>query len=103
MADDFAPLNLRARLATLQDRISQARTALEEHGIADDQLAILTDLIEKHDAIRGSLEGQATVTELQHSKVSAETDALEARLDTWLEKVERKFNNPVVRKPNISV
>jgi hypothetical protein len=103
MADEFAPLNLRARLATLQDRIAQARTALEAHGMADDQMAILTDLIEKHDAIRGSLEGQATVTELQHSKVSAETDALEVKLDNWLENVERKFNSPVVRKPNISV
>jgi hypothetical protein len=103
MADEFAPLNLRARLATLQDRITQARTALEEQGMAEDQLAILTDLIEKHDTLRGSLEGQATVTELQHSKVSAETDALEARLDTWVEKVERKFNSPAVRKPNISL
>jgi hypothetical protein len=103
MADEFAPLNLRARLATLQDRITQARTTLEERGMADDQLAILTDLIEKHDAIRGSLEGQGTVTELQHSKVSAETDALEARLDGWLGNVERKFNSPAVRKPNISL
>jgi hypothetical protein len=103
MADEFAPLNLRARLAALQDRITQARTTLEEQGMADDQLAVLTDLIEKHDELRGSLEGQATVTELQHSKVAAETDALEANLDNWLENVERKFNSPAVRKPNISV
>ncbi len=78
MADEFAPRNLRARLATLQDRITQARASLEARGIvSDDQLAVLTDLIEKHDEIRGSLEDQKTVTELHHSKASAQTDALE--------------------------
>ena len=34
MADEFAPRNLRARLATLQDRIAQARASLEAHGIS---------------------------------------------------------------------
>ena len=101
MADEFAPLNLRARLATLQDRIAQARASLEAHGIK--QLAVLTDLIEKHDAIRGSLEDQATVTELHHSKASAQTDALEASLDRWLQNVENKFANPTGRNPSALV
>ena len=99
MADEFAPLNLRARLATLQDRIAQARASLEAHGIKGEQLAVLTDLIEKHDAIRGSLEDQATVTELHHSKASAQTDALEASLDRWL----KKFANPTGRNPSALV
>ena len=97
MADEFAPLNLRARLATLQDRIAQARASLEAHGIKGEQLAVLTDLIEKHDAIRGSLEAQATVTS------SAQTDALEASLDRWLQNVENKFANPAGRNPSALV
>ena len=103
MADEFAPLNLRARLATLQDRIAQARASLEAHGIKGEQLAVLTDLIEKHDAIRGSLEDQATVTELHHSKASAQTDALESSFDRWLQNVENKFANPTGRKPSALV
>ena len=81
MADEFAPLNLRARLATLQDRIAQARASLEAHGIKGEQLAVLTDLIEKHDAIRGSLEDQATVTELHHSKFANPTGRNPSALD----------------------
>lgn len=96
MADEFAPLNPRARLATLQDRIAQARASLEAHGIKGEQLAVLTDLIEKHDAIRGSLEAQATV-------ISAQTDALEASLDRWLQNVENKFANPAGRNPSALV
>jgi hypothetical protein len=103
MADEFAPLNLRARLATLQDRIAQARASLEAHGIKGEQLAVLTNLIEKHDAIRGSLEDQATVTELHHSKASAQTDALESSLDRWLQNVENKFANPTGRNPSALV
>ena len=103
MADEFAPLNLRARLATLQDRIAQARASLESHGIKGEQLAVLTNLIEKHDAIRGSLEDQATVTELHHSKASAQTDALESSFDRWLQNVENKFANPTGRKPSALV
>jgi len=103
MADEFAPLNLRARLATLQDRIAQARASLEAHGIKGEQLAVLTDLIEKHDAIRGSLEDQATVTELHHSKASAQTDALESALNRWLQSVESKFSKPGARNPSASV
>jgi DNA-binding MarR family transcriptional regulator len=103
MADEFAPLNLRARLATLQDRIAQARASLEAHGIKGEQLAVLTNLIEKHDAIRGSLEDQATVTELHHSKASAQTDALESSFDRWLQNVENKFANPTGRKPSALV
>src|SRR6185369_5513717 len=103
MADEFAPLNLRARLATLQDRIAQARASLEAHGIKGEQLAVLTNLIEKHDAIRGSLEDQETVTELHHSKASAQTDALESSLDRWLQSVESKFSKPGARNPSASV
>ena len=104
MADEFAPRNLRARLATLQDRITQARASLEARGIvSDDQLAVLTDLIEKHDEIRGSLEDRRTVTELHHSKASAQTDALESTLNRWLQSVESKFSKPGARNPSASV
>ena len=103
MADEFAPLNLRARLATLQDRIAQARAHLKLTALKANKLAVLTDLIEKHDAIRGSLEDQATVTELHHSKASAQTDALEASLDRWLQNVENKFANPTGRNPSALV
>jgi hypothetical protein len=103
MADDFAPLNLRARLSALQDRIAQARTQLEASGLMDEHADALGQFIAQHDAIRGSLDSEATITELQHSKVSAQTDALEKSLHTWLEKVEGRFNEPRPRGPNISV
>ncbi|WP_423415782.1 hypothetical protein RLW55_05115 [Hyphomicrobium sp. B1] len=102
MVDDFAPKNLRARLAAIQDRIAQARTQLETHGIGD-QADALTNFVDQHDAIRGSLDTEGTITELQHSKASAQTDALETALHKWLEGVEGKFNNPQRREPNISV
>ena len=77
MADEFAPQNLRARLATLQDRITQARDLSSKLMVssATTKLDVLTDLIDQHDEIRGSLDDQKTVTELQHSKASAQTDA----------------------------
>jgi hypothetical protein len=103
MADEFAPLNLRARLSALQDRIAQARTHIEAHGAVDEHADALTQFVEQHEAIRGSLDNEATITELHHGKVSAQTDALEKDLNQWLEKVERKFNDPTVRRPNISV
>ncbi|HEY8129712.1 MAG TPA: hypothetical protein VIF39_13540, partial [Hyphomicrobium sp.] len=103
MGDEFAPLNLRARLSALQDRIAQARTKLEAHGMIDDHADALTEFIDQHDAIRGSLDSEATITELNHSKVSAQTDALEKSLHRWLENIEHKFNDPAVRKPNASV
>ena len=103
MADDFAPLNLRARLSALHDRIAQARTQLEASGLMDEHADALSQFIEQHEAIRGSLDSEATITELQHSKVSAQTDALEQSLHTWLEKVEGRFNDPRPRGPNISV
>lgn len=103
MADEFAPLNLRARLSALQDRIAQARTQLEASGLMDEHADALSQFIEQHDAIRGSLDSEATITELQHSKVSAQTDALEKSLQNWLEKVEHRFNDPAARGPNISV
>jgi hypothetical protein len=103
MADEFAPLNLRARLSALQDRIAQARTQLETHGAMDEHADALTQFVEQHDAIRGSLDNEATITELQHGKASAQTDALEKELNRWLEKIEHKFNDPTVRRPNISV
>lgn len=103
MGDEFAPLNLRARLSALQDRIAQARTNLEAHGAAEEHTAALTGFTDQHDAIRGSLDSAATVTELQHSKASAQTDALENDLNKWLEKIEHRFNNPAPRGPNISV
>lgn len=103
MVDDFAPKNLRARLAAIQDRIAQARTQLETHGIIGDQADALTNFIDQHDTIRGSLDAEGTITELQHSKASAQTDALETALHKWLDGIERKFSNPQRREPNISV
>ncbi|MBS0252121.1 MAG: hypothetical protein JSR78_13765 [Proteobacteria bacterium] len=103
MVDDFAPKNLRARLAAIQDRIAQARSQLEAHGVIEDQTDALTSFIDQHDTIRGSLDTEGTITELQHSKASAQTDALESALHKWLEGVENKFNNPQHREPNISV
>jgi hypothetical protein len=102
MADEFAPLNLRARLAALQDRIAQARTQLEAHGIIGDQADALTEFVDQHDAIRGSLDTEGTITELQHSKAAAQTDALETALSRWLESVESTFSNPPPHKPNAS-
>jgi hypothetical protein len=103
MADEFAPLNLRARLAALQDRIAQARTQLEVHGIIGDQADALTEFVDQHDAIRDSLDTESTITELQHGKAAAQTDALETALSRWLDSVESKFSNPPPRKPNVSV
>ncbi|HML30060.1 MAG TPA: hypothetical protein PKE16_14740 [Hyphomicrobium sp.] len=103
MVDDFAPKNLRARLAAIQDRIAQARTQLEAHGIIGDQADALTNFIDQHDTIRGSLDAEGTITELQHSKASAQTDALESALHKWLDGIESKFSNPQRREPNISV
>lgn len=103
MVDDFAPKNLRARLAAIQDRIAQARSQLEAHGIIADQADALTSFVDQHDTIRGSLDAEGTITELQHSKASAQTDALESALHKWLEGVEGKFSNPQRREPNISV
>jgi hypothetical protein len=103
MADEFAPMNLRARLAAVQDRIAQARTQLEANGIIGDQADALTSFVDQHDTIRGSLDTEGTITEIQHSKATAQTDALETALHKWLESVEGKFNNPTRREPNISV
>lgn len=103
MADEFAPLNLRARLSALQDRIAQARTKLEAHGAIDEHSNALTQFADQHDAIRGSLDSEATITELQHGKASAQTDALEKDLNGWLEKIEHTYNDPAPRGPNISV
>lgn len=103
MVDEFAPTNLRARLAAVQDRIAQARTQLEAHGIIGDQADTLTNFIDQHDAIRGSLDSEGTVTEIQHSKASAQTDALESAVHRWLESVEGTFSKPPPRGPNISV
>ena len=58
MADEFAPMNLRARLAALQDRIAQARAQLEAHGVTGDQADALTDFVDQHDAIRSSLDAR---------------------------------------------
>jgi len=103
MADEFAPLNLRARLAALQDRIAQARAQLEAHGVTGDQVDVLTQFIDQHDAIHSALDGEGTITELQHSRASVQTDALESALDQWLDRVETTFNNPPPRKPNASL
>jgi hypothetical protein len=103
MADEFAPLNLRARLSALQDRIAQARTKLEAHGAIEEHTEALTQFANQHDAIRSSLDSEATITELQHGKASTQTDALEKDLNRWLEKIEHKFNEPAARGPNISV
>lgn len=103
MADEFAPLNLRARLAALQDRIAQARTQLEVHGIIGDQADALTEFVDQHDAICDFLDTEGTITELHHSKAAARTDALEKALSQWFEGVESKFSNPPPRKPNVSV
>lgn len=102
MPDDFAPKNLRARLDAVQDRIAQARNQLESHGVIGDQADALANFIDQHDAIRGSLDTEATVTELQHSKASAQTDALEKALTDWLASVENSFANPQ-RRPNVSI
>jgi len=103
MVDDFAPKNLRARLDAVQDRIAQARTQLEAHGIIGDQGDALTSFIDQHDAIRGSLDSEGTVTEIQHSKATAQTDALEKALTDWLGTVETRFSSPKRREPNISM
>jgi hypothetical protein len=103
MVDEFAPKNLRARLDAVQDRIAQARTQLETHGIIGDQADALTNLIDQHDTIRGSLDSEGTISELQHSKATAQTDALESALHRWLETIEGAFNHPRPRGPNISV
>ena len=103
MADEFAPMNLRARLAAVQDRIAQARTQLEANGIIGDQADALTDFVDQHEAIRGSLDAAGTITEIQHSKATAKTDALESAVSRWLESVESKFSNPPARKPTASV
>ncbi len=103
MVEDFAPLNLRARLSSLQDRIAEARTKLEAHGAVDKHAEELTKFSSQHDAIRGSLDSEATVTELQHSKASAQTDSLDKDLKSWLESIEHRYNEPAPRGPNISV
>ena len=103
MADDFAPLNLRARLASLQDRIAQAKASLETHGIIGDQLDTLNGFADQHDTIRGSLDKEGTVTELQHSKATTQTDSLEAALHQWLDGIDRKFKDSALHKPNASV
>lgn len=103
MPDDFAPKNLRARLDAVQDRIAQARNQLESHGIIGDQADALTNFVEQHDTIRGSLDTEGTVTEIQHSKASAQTDALEKALTDWLSSVENSFANPRPREPNVSM
>ncbi len=103
MVDEFAPKNLRARLDAVQDRIAQAKTQLEAHGIIGDQADALTNFIDQHDAIRGALDGEGTITEIQHSKATAQTDALESALHKWLESVEGKFDHPTRRSPNISM
>jgi hypothetical protein len=103
MVDEFAPKNLRARLEAIHERISAARSQLEAHGIIGDQADALTAFIDQHDSIRGSLDTEGTITELQHSKASAQTDALESALQKWLEGVEGKFDHPHQREPNISV
>jgi hypothetical protein len=103
MADEFAPLNLRARLAALQDRIAQARAQLEAHGVTGDQVDELTHFVDQHDAIHSALDGEGTITELQHGKASAQTDALENALTRWLDSVESTFSNPPPRKPNASL
>lgn len=103
MVDDFAPKNLRARLSAVQDRIAQARAQLEARGASSDHADTLSGFIDQHDAIRGSLDTEGTITELQHSKASAQTDALESALNHWLDTVEGVFSNPPPRGPNISV
>jgi hypothetical protein len=103
MVDEFAPKNLRARLAAVQDRIAQAKSKLEAHGIIGDQADALTGFVDQHDAISSSLDSEGTITELQHSKATAQTDALETALHGWLQSVEGKFNNPVKREPNVSM
>jgi hypothetical protein len=103
MVEDFAPLNLRARLSALQDRIAQARTKLEAHGAIEEHSEELTNFANQHDAIRGSLDSEGTIAELQHGKASAQTDALEKDLNRWLEKIEHRYNEPAPRGPNISV
>ena len=81
MVEDFAPLNLRARLSALQDRIAEARTKLEAHGAVGEHSEELTKFATQHDAIRGSLDSEGTVTELQHSKATVQTDSLEKELE----------------------
>ncbi|MFT3732708.1 MAG: hypothetical protein QM780_15015 [Hyphomicrobium sp.] len=103
MVDEFAPTNLRARLAAIDERIAQAKSQLEAHGIIGDQADELAKFADQHAAIRKSLDGEGTVTELQHSKASAQTDALEGALQTWLTSVEEKFSHPTRREPNISL
>ncbi len=103
MVDEFAPKNLRARLAAVHDRIAQAKSKLEAQGIIGDQADALTSLVEQHGAISSSLDTEGTITELQHSKASAQTDALESALHTWLQGVESAFNNPTPQHPNVSV
>jgi hypothetical protein len=103
MVEDFAPLNLRARLSALQDRIAQARSKLEAHGAVEEHTEELTKFSSQHDSIRGSLDSEATVTELQHSKATAQTDALEKDLSHWLDTIENRYNDPAPRGPNISV
>lgn len=103
MADEYAPLNLRARLDALQDRINRARTQLEARGIGGDQMNILTGLVDQHESIRKSLDSEGTITELQHSKATAQTDSLESALDDWFSTLERNYANPPQRKPTASV
>lgn len=103
MVEDFAPLNLRARLSALQDRIAEARTKLEAHGAVDAHSEELSKFANQHDTIRGSLDSEATVTELQHSKASAQTDSLENDLKHWLDSIEHRYSEPAPRGPNISV
>lgn len=103
MADEFAPTNLRARLDTVQDKIAQVRTSLEANGIVGDQLDDLTGFVDEHDRIRGSLDEEGTVTELRHSKASADTEKLEGALGRWLKDVEDRFEHPAPRKPSVSM
>ena len=102
MAEEFAPRNLRARLAALNDRIAQARTQLESHGIIADQAEALTEFIDEQEAIRGSLDAEGTITEIQHSKAEAKMDALEEAVYSWIKSVEGKFLNPAPHKPPAS-
>ena len=102
MAEEFAPMNLRARLAALHDRITQARTQLEANGVATDEAETLTGFVDQHDAIRDSLDAEGTVTELQHSRAAAQTDALEADIHRWIENVERTYKHPPSQKPEAS-
>lgn len=103
MTEDFAPTNLRSRLDELEAKISKARAALATQNAGEHIETELAAFSETLLSIRQSLDRESTVTELLHSKATAETDTLETALTHWLKSTDDAFNGPAKRNPSVSM